>query len=141
MVSAVCWGRLEDGDQVVKLAVDGAWKRDTSKGVAAWCVEEVVQDQSIHGYTFVNAVSSTGVEALAVLQALRWAMAMGIRKVQILTDSLEVVHALRNAYEANICIRNIIFDVLDVVSQLTYVSIVKVTRQVVRNAHNLARRL
>ncbi len=102
-------------------------------------MEESSAQPHVKGFTHVHALSSTGVEALAVLQVLRWAKATDIREVIILTDSLEVVRALSDISCANVSFRNVILDVLDIISSFDYVSITKATRQDVKNAHNLAR--
>lgn len=78
----------------VTAEVDGAWKKQSCCGVAAWCRVDGEMNQQCHGFTPVYALSSTVVEALAVLQAIRWAKCSGIKRLQILTDSLEVVCAL-----------------------------------------------
>lgn len=130
---------MEESEQAIKLLVDGAWKQMSLRGVAAWCMESMGLSQIHGGCTLVRAMSSTGVEGLAVLQALRWAKSRGIKMVQILTDSLEVVNALCKVEDANSSIKNIVLDILDVVSLFDFVSVSKATRQDVKNAHNLAR--
>lgn len=77
----------------------------------------------------IHALLSTGVEALAVFQALRWANVKGLRKIQILTDSFEVVKALCCIRNANDAIRNVVLDILDIVSYFDYVNVIMATRQ------------
>lgn len=91
------------------------------KGVAAWCQKQMGQ-----GFSFVRALSSTSVEALAVLQAVRWAKAMGIRKLRVLSDTLQLVNTLCNV--SRISIRSIIMDILDLVFVFDFVSIIKANR-------------
>jgi len=75
--------------------VDSAWRRQSLKGVAAWCAVGPDPVSNIKVFTHVYATSSTVVEARVVLQALRCARLQGFRRVEILTLSLlEVVHAL-----------------------------------------------
>jgi len=124
-------GSMEEAGHGVKIVVDG--------GVAAWCKEDQGMDQNNGGFSLVRALSSTGVEALAVLQALRWAKSCGMKVLQILIDSLEVVHALSRLEDANYSIRNIVLDIMDILSYFDHVYVIKATRQDVRPAHNLAR--
>lgn len=112
-------GCLGGDDRVTKGVVDGAWKKDWCCGVAAWCYEESLLGLIGQGSTFVHAVSSTGVEALVVLQALRWASTHGLRKVHILTDSMEVIHGLCCSMDVAIPVRNVLLDVLDLFYLLT----------------------
>jgi len=72
-----------DMNQVVKLVVDGVWKKDSCIGVAAWCGQHLLHMPFEQGFTHVHALSSTGVEALAILPTMRWARAKGLRKLQI----------------------------------------------------------
>lgn len=58
--------------------------------------------------------------------------------MQILTDSLEVVHAVCNVVDVNVFIRNVIKDILDIVCSFDYVIVSTATCQDVRNVHNLA---
>lgn len=97
--------------------------------------------QEVHGSTMVYACSSTGVEALVVLQALRWAKAAGLRSMQNLTDNLLVVHALSCLDNVDVSICNVILDILGIMNLFDYVNVVKATRGEVKNAHDLAWRL
>lgn len=132
-------GSMEEAGHGVKIVVDGAWQEQSGRGVAAWCMEDQGMDQNNGGFSLVRALPSTGVEALAVLQALRWAKSCGMKVLQILTDSLEVVHALSRLEDANYSIRNIVLDIMDILSYFDHVYVIKATRQDVRPAHNLAR--
>lgn len=104
---------------VEKLVVDGAWNKDQLLGVAAWCGRA-----NLNAFcSSIHALSLTGVEALAVFQALRWANVKGLRKIQILTDSFEVVKALCCIRNANVATRNVVLDILDIVSSFDYVNV------------------
>lgn len=54
--------------------------------------------------------------SLGSLAALRWAKSAGFGCVQILTDSLEVIKALCDVSASNVIVRNIIRDILDLIS-------------------------
>lgn len=58
-------GSVVESGCVESLVVDGAWKKDACVGAAAWCF-----DQYAHGCSCFPALSSTQVEALAVLERL-----------------------------------------------------------------------
>jgi len=132
------FGQHGDLAQQVKIVVDGAWRKENFQGVAAWCMRDSNAQSCANGFTHVYAMSSIGVEALAILQALRWAKMKEFQEVTLLTDSLEVVCALSNVNCANVSIRNVILDILDVVLSLDYVNVTKAIRQDIKDAHNLA---
>jgi len=113
---------------VVDIVVDGAWHKDRLVGVAAWCASGPLQSLCDQGFTFICASSSTGVEALAILQALRWAKYKGLRLIKILTNSLEVVQALCCISNASMFIRNVVLDILETMSSFDYVCVVKATQ-------------
>jgi len=51
-----CWGSQEGGRGVEEMVVDGAWKKELYKGVAAWCY-----GQYARGSSTVHALSATSV--------------------------------------------------------------------------------
>ncbi|KAI8559917.1 hypothetical protein RHMOL_Rhmol04G0213400 [Rhododendron molle] len=79
------------------------------------------------------------VEAVAFLDALRLARGKGFSKLEVLTDCIVLVQALWSMEHADVFVKPVVRDILDLVQEFDYVAITIVPRNVVRIAHNLAK--
>ncbi|KAG5549491.1 hypothetical protein RHGRI_014729 [Rhododendron griersonianum] len=79
---------------IPKFLVDGARCKQSLRGAAAWVslsALSFVQEKNVRS---AFASSALMVEAVAVLDALRWALGIRFRRVEVLTDCLVLVQSL-----------------------------------------------
>lgn len=91
------------------------------------------------GVQKVWASSAFMAEALAVLKALEWAKQRNLVCVEIATDCTLVVQGLSKISSADVQVRSILYDILNVSSYFSFVCVVKVSRQRVEAAYALAK--
>ena len=120
------------------LEVDGAWKNrkgDQWRAAIAWKNKNEDQGEESAARIFANSPVQT--EAYAVLKALQ-DMEWKCSDITIRTDNLEVVQALKNRGRTNKNIDPIIADIKRIARSFHFVSCIKVGREGVKLAHNLA---
>ncbi|KAF7132671.1 hypothetical protein RHSIM_Rhsim09G0041600 [Rhododendron simsii] len=88
---------------------------------------------------FRTCLEDIDVEAVTFLDALCWACGKGFSKLEVLTDCLVLVQALRSMEHADVFVKPVIRNILDLVQEFDYVAIANVPRNIERIAHNLAR--
>lgn len=82
-------------DHVARVVVDSTWRRQSLKGVAAWCAVGSDPVSNIKDSCLCYFVNGGGSDS-CFASALRWARLQGSRRVEIPTLSLlEIVHALQ----------------------------------------------
>ena len=120
------------------LEVDGAWKNKKGnqwQAAIAWKITN--ENQGEESATRIFANSPVQAEAYAILKALK-DMEWKCSDITIKTDNFEVVQALRNRGRTNKNIDSIVVDIKRVARSFHYVSCIKVGREEVNLAHNLA---
>ncbi|KAI8555999.1 hypothetical protein RHMOL_Rhmol05G0218700 [Rhododendron molle] len=83
--------------------------------------------------------SALMVEAVAVLDGRRWALGKRFRMVEVLTDCLVLVQTLQCVERADVFVKPVLRDMLGLMHEFDHVAISKVPRNVVRTAQNLAK--
>ncbi|XP_010684227.1 uncharacterized protein LOC104898818 [Beta vulgaris subsp. vulgaris] len=126
-------------DNVKTIVVDGAWKKNvrTNQCQAAIAWKNLNNDPREESATKIFANSAVQTEAYAVLKAIsdmEWRSAGLIIK----SDNSEVIMALKNKLGTNQNIDNIIRDIRRKANSFLYISCIKVSREEVKLAHNLA---
>ena len=124
---------------VQTILVDGAWKKNakTNMWQAAIAWKNANKDPKEEYAARIYASSAEQTEAYAILKAIsdmEWRSAGLIIK----TDNREVILALRSINDTNKTIGNIIKDIKRIANNYLFVSCIKVTREEVTLAHNLA---
>ncbi|XP_010687249.1 uncharacterized protein LOC104901378 [Beta vulgaris subsp. vulgaris] len=121
------------------LVVDGAWKKKagSNEWQAAIAWKNTNNDPTEESAHKIFANSPTQTEAYAILKAIS-DMAWRTAGIIILSDSREVILALRNEKSSNQNIDGIIRDIKRIAEGFMFVSCIKVSRSEVRLAHNLA---
>ncbi|KAI8019089.1 hypothetical protein LOK49_LG04G01604 [Camellia lanceoleosa] len=120
--------------------VDGTWFQSNCEAGFAWVAfnehgRRIAQDS--HAFF---AVSAGVVEAIASLEALKWAARQGFRNVAVSTDCLTVVKALKDETSCDdSALLNVVMEIRWLCNSFDYVVVKKVERQVVHEAHVLAR--
>ncbi|XP_010694468.3 uncharacterized protein LOC104907261 [Beta vulgaris subsp. vulgaris] len=129
----------KDASSVQTIVVDGAWKRNTSsnqcQAAIAW--KNINNDPREESATKIFANSAVQTEAYAVLKAIsdmEWRSAGLIIK----SDNCEVIAALKSTHSTNQNIDNIIRDIRRKANSFLFISCIKVSREEVKLAHNLA---
>ncbi|XP_048490028.1 uncharacterized protein LOC125491990 [Beta vulgaris subsp. vulgaris] len=139
--SAVSWSKgsqTTNPNQVI--VVDGAWKKKKNKSQwqAAIAWKNISQ---VSGEAYANRIFATSplqTEAYAILQATKY-MEWKCSDIIIKTDNLEVVKALQQNEKADKSISSIILEIKQRANSFQYFSCIKVKREEVFLAHNLAK--
>ncbi|XP_028099376.1 uncharacterized protein LOC114298915 [Camellia sinensis] len=123
------------------LIIDGSWTSfQQNTGIAWICLNHT--NQKFNQTTLVKKSLQTPlvVEAIACLEAIKWAIRNGIKHINIQTDC-QVLVCMLNTKGLNIEWRTttIVEDILSYVKCLYYVCISKVGRDVIKTAHDLAK--
>ncbi|XP_048494760.1 uncharacterized protein LOC125494913 [Beta vulgaris subsp. vulgaris] len=131
--------RNKDTPNVQILVVDGAWKRNDKdnqwRAAIAW--KNVNNEPNEEAALRIFANSAEQAEAYAILKALT-DMEWRTPGVIIKTDNAEVIKALQNNKCHNKNIDNIIKDIKRLANSFNFISCIKVGREEVKLAHELA---
>ncbi|XP_010666232.1 uncharacterized protein LOC104883407 [Beta vulgaris subsp. vulgaris] len=120
------------------LQVDGSWKKSSLLAGIAWVAEHVTtQTTEVQGGC-IYAESPLVAEARACLGALIWAQSRGYCQILIYTDSDVLVRSLLHQDTQPISIAWTLNDIRSIGHQLQWCRILKVHRQQVQRAHDLA---
>ena len=124
---------------VQTILVDGSWKKNvkTNQWQAAVAWKNENKDPNEECATRIYANSPEQTEAYVILKAItdmEWRSAGIIIK----SDNREVILALKDKRDANKNIENIIKDIRRIANSFLFVSCIKVRREEVTLAHNLA---
>ncbi|XP_010684120.2 uncharacterized protein LOC104898717 [Beta vulgaris subsp. vulgaris] len=124
---------------VQTILVDGAWKKNSKSNMwqAAVAWKNANKDPKEEYAARIYASSSEQTEAYAILRAIsdmEWRSAGLIIK----TDNREVILALKSMNETNKSISNIIKDIKRIANSYLFVMCIKVSREDIAPAHNLA---
>ncbi|KAI8530694.1 hypothetical protein RHMOL_Rhmol11G0079500 [Rhododendron molle] len=117
---------------------DGAWDKVTGRGAAAW-VQEGGADAGLFQTAVCQASSAALVEIKAGLLLLEWANHNRIPNICIKTDSLVFVQGLWKPDKACLSLTMALHDFLLFCSCFNVVKVVKVSRLLVKAAHDRAR--
>ncbi|XP_074293009.1 uncharacterized protein LOC141619893 [Silene latifolia] len=118
--------------------VDAAWSTELVTGLGG-CImvgNEVVCEFCIKG----SAENAEQAEALAIREALKWALSRNILHVTIFSDCLQVLAQVLKFSQLKHWIRNTVEDITEVAANFHCVSFAYVPRICNKSAHRLAKR-
>ncbi|XP_057248866.1 uncharacterized protein LOC130590448 [Beta vulgaris subsp. vulgaris] len=122
----------------IHLQVDGSWKKSSLLAGIVWVAEHVnTQTTEVQGGC-IYAESPLVAEARACLGALIWAQSQGYCQILIYTDFDVLVRSLLHQDTQPISIAWTLNDIRSLGHQLQWCRILKVNRQQVQRAHDLA---
>lgn len=122
------------------IRIDGAWDKITHRAVAAWVAElhsHVSTARQAHMFRSTSAVQT---EAMACLLAIQWAVSTSAGNIIIYTDSNLLVGFLADRIRPSPSVSHTVRDIQRMASSFEYCRVMKVTRDEVAPAHNLAKR-
>lgn len=129
-------GRTNHGPPPIPVQIDGSWDRVTHMGGTAWVVA-ATRINSQQG-KFCYATSALGTEAAACLMAIAWAKEANHMDVVVLTDSSMLVQLLRSEGRRDIHSKWTIQQILHLANSFNTCKVIKVHRNQVQQAHQLA---
>lgn len=118
--------------------IDGSWDAKSKRRVGAWaaaCASEVVRHVQARQ---IFAASALQTEVYACHLALAWAIANGKHNALVLTDSAMLIHLLHSKTTKDISVLHLIREIKEMGGALGWCRILKVSRQEVSLAHELA---
>lgn len=133
-------GRLRHGTPSISIQIDGSWEANTRYGGAAWVVydhQQVIHRQGL----FLDASSALQTEAVACLQATRWASSTSFSNILTNTDSALLVNFLKPLRTSDITIDHTLNEIRRGASAFTWFQVRKVSRDHIQQAHTLCRSL
>ncbi|XP_021766152.1 uncharacterized protein LOC110730643 [Chenopodium quinoa] len=119
--------------------VDGSWDKASTRAGIGWafiCPNQA--DTNDGGGKYGTAFSALQCEAWACLEALKWANRQGKEEVLVLSDSVLLLENLRSNQGKEISIAWLIEDIRVIALNFRKCSIIKVTREQVQRANDIA---
>ncbi|XP_074290494.1 uncharacterized protein LOC141617208 [Silene latifolia] len=118
--------------------VDAAWSKELIAGLGGYIMvdNEVLSEFCIKG----SAENAEQAEALAIREALNWALSRNILHITIFSDCLQVLAQVLKFYQLKHWIRNTVEDITKVAANFHCVSFAYVPRICNKAAHRLAKR-
>lgn len=127
-------------DLEVIIRVDGSWHKRSNKAALAWITLHVNSNTTSEYAVCLRTRSALQVKAMAVLSAFRWAHASQVAKISLFSDSEVLVRTFVSPSYDDISIFHTIQDIRRLAHTFQGCRILKVSRQEVALAHNLAKR-
>ncbi|KNA14358.1 hypothetical protein SOVF_108130 [Spinacia oleracea] len=123
-----------------RLMVDGAWKKKKNGDSVAAIGWVINHDQNViaKGGGRIRAVSGLQAEGYAILRGLKEANKCGCRQITTLSDSRTICKLLQEGKDGPIEIASILSEIIAFAGSFDFCSIVNVSRDRVRPAHDLA---
>lgn len=129
------------GSPPVRLQVDGAWKKVEKRNLSEWVAGAgwfaSWEGNQREGKQHIFATSPIQAEVRALWLALKDIMNISNR-LDVMTDSVEIIKAIMDQGKARVEIKALIEDVIQLVDGFDFFCISKVPRIQVARAHNLA---
>lgn len=118
---------------------DGAWDKASHKAVAAWVADICSSEFQVQDSLLFRASSALQVEAQACRLCLQWANMNGVSQVLVYTDSDSLVSAISSKNCAFRYLEHTISEIKLLAASLYGCCIMKVSREEVAVAHDLAK--
>ena len=134
----VIYGQFSNVDQDVLIRCDGAWDKSSHCGVAAWVADVCNSDYQVQDARVLRATTALQVEAQACRLGLLWAIQNAFTNVLIYTDSAALVNALRAPSTTPSYLQHSISDIRTLALSLHGCCLMKVGRDDVAAAHDMA---
>ncbi|XP_048496584.1 uncharacterized protein LOC125495798 [Beta vulgaris subsp. vulgaris] len=132
-------GHYSDHVKDIVIRSDGSWDKTSHSAVAAWVADITFSEYQVSDYQLLKAGSALQVEAHACRLGLLWAQANNFEMVLAYTDSAELISLLQLQAIANSSISHTLADIRRVAASFSGCKILKVSRDEVASAHDLAK--
>ncbi|XP_021758649.1 uncharacterized protein LOC110723611 [Chenopodium quinoa] len=143
-VNVVELGQQQSGTVSRIIDVDGAWKKDKSgRGFPrcgiGWTYRQSADGDIIeHGKETVLCESPLHTELLGILHVQNWCQSRHFSEILIRTDCQKAIQLLRSTTSGPAHLQHLLEDIKKKGSSFMFCNVIKVSRQVIWKAHDLA---
>lgn len=133
------FGQFDRASIDVLIRCDGAWDKDSHLATAAWVADICSSEYQVEDSMVLRASSALQAEAQACHSCLGWATINGFSQVMVYTDSASLVSAISSKSCSYRNLEHTLSEIRRFATSLQGCSIVKVSREDVAAAHDLAK--
>ncbi|XP_021748431.1 uncharacterized protein LOC110714242 [Chenopodium quinoa] len=133
----------KEGDKLdgFVVEVDGSWDKNSTRAGIEWAVQTQGQGHEVEeGGKQDAATSAIQCEAWDCLEAMRWARLQGRNGILVLSDSVTLVNSLLYKANEGVSIKWLIKEIREIGSTFQRCAILKVLREQVQKANDIARK-
>lgn len=132
-------GSFDQWASVLLIRSDDSWDKQSHQAVAAWVAAMPLSEYQVSESQVMKAANALHVEAPAYRLGLLWARKNSFANVPVYTNSVLLITLLHPTASNNISILHTIADIRQLALALNGCRIIKVSRDEVVIAHDLAR--